>query len=336
METKKLKPIIGITIGDFNGIGPEIILKTLADIEITKFFTPVIYGSVKLLNKYRKLLQLSEEHPFQFISDINHVVDRKINVFNCWQEDFEPEPGKITEQAGKCAFLSLKTATEHLKKGSIAGMVTAPINKKNIQRPDFNFIGHTEYLQAEFNAPDVLMFMVSENLKVAVVSMHVPVSKVVGDITKEKIEGKLNLMLQSLKKDFGISKPKIAVLGLNPHAGDSGAIGTEDKDIIKPLIENFKNKGEIVMGPFPADGFFAAESYRKFDAVLAMYHDQGLTPFKMLAFDDGVNFTAGLKAIRTSPDHGTAYDIAGKGIANENSFREAVFLVLSIIKNRGF
>lgn len=335
METKKLKPLIGITIGDFNGIGPEIILKTLGDIEITKFFTPVIYGSVKLLNKYRKLLNLSEENAFQFVSDVKHCVDRKINVFNCWQEDYEPEPGKITEQAGKCAFLSLKTATDHLKKGLISGMVTAPINKKNIQNPDFNFIGHTEYLQAEFNAQDVLMFMVSEQLKVAVVSMHVPVNKIVSDISKEKIEGKLNLMLNSLKKDFGIQKPKIAVLGLNPHAGDGGAIGIEDKDIIKPLIENYKNKGEIVMGPFPADGFFAAESYRKFDAVLAMYHDQGLTPFKMLAFEDGVNFTAGLSAIRTSPDHGTAYDIAGKGIANESSFRESLFLVLSIIKNRG-
>lgn len=334
METKKLKPIIGITIGDFNGIGPEIILKTIADIEITKFFTPVIYASVKLLNKYRKLLQLSEEHPFQFISDIKHVVDRKINVFNCWQEDYEPEPGKITEIAGKCAYISLKTATEHLKSGSIEGMVTAPINKKNIQRENFNFIGHTEYLQAEFNAPDVLMFMVSEHIKVAVVSMHVPVNKIVTDITKEKIESKLNLMMASLKKDFGISKPKIAVLGLNPHAGDGGAIGNEDIDIIKPLIENYKNKGEIVMGPFPADGFFAAESYRKFDAVLAMYHDQGLTPFKMLAFEDGVNFTAGLKAIRTSPDHGTAYDIAGKGVANESSFRQALFMVTYIIKAR--
>lgn len=334
METKKLKPIIGITIGDFNGIGPEIILKTFADIEITELFTPVIYGSVKLLNKYRKLLQLSEEHAFQFVSDIKHVVDRKINVFNCWQEDYEVEPGKITEQAGKCAFLALKTGTEHLKKNMIAGLVTAPINKKNIQRQNFNFIGHTEFLQSEFNAKDVLMFMVSEYLKVAIVSMHVPVAKVIGDITKDKIEAKINLMLQSLKKDFGIQKPKIAVLGLNPHAGDGGTIGSEDQEIIAPLIEIFKNKGHIIMGPFAADGFFASNHHRKFDAVLAMYHDQGLTPFKMIAFENGVNFTAGLPAIRTSPDHGTAYDIAGKGIANESSFRESLFMVLAIIKNR--
>lgn len=334
METKQHKPIIGITLGDFNGIGPEIILKTINDGEITKFFTPVIYASFEILSKYRKLLSMNEDVIFHSIKEISEAQAKKINILECWQENHTPEPGKITDVAGKCAFLSLKIATEHLKNGLIDAMVTAPINKKNIQSADFNFIGHTEYLQAQFQSPEVLMFMVSENLKIAVVSMHVPLSDVKNDITKPKIEARLNIMFQSLKKDFGISKPKIAILGLNPHAGDSGVIGKEDLEIIKPIVEERKNKGELVFGPFPADGFFAAQTYLKYDGILAMYHDQGLIPFKMLAFEDGVNFTAGLKAVRTSPDHGTAYDIAGNGVANEHSFRTAIFTAIDILKNK--
>lgn len=332
MDSKHHKPLIGITIGDFNGIGPEVILKTINDGEILHLFTPVIYASTLVLQKCRKLCNMAEDVAFVTIKDIADAQPKKINVLECWTEDVAIEPGQVTEIAGKCAFLSLKTCTEHLKNGCIDAMVTAPINKKNIQSADFNFIGHTEYLQSQFSASQVLMFMVSENLKIAVVSMHVSIKEVENDITKEKIAAKLQMMLQSLKKDFGILKPKIAVLGLNPHAGDGGIIGKEDIEIIKPLIEEYKNKGDMVFGPYPADGFFAAKSYLQFDAILAMYHDQGLIPFKMLAFEDGVNYTAGLKAIRTSPDHGTAYDIAGKNMANESSFRAAVYTAIDILK----
>ncbi len=334
MESKQHKPIIGITLGDYNGIGPEVILKTINDGEILKFFTPVIYASTSLLKKYRKLCIMSEDIGFVSINEIGDAQQKKINILDCWTEDYNLEPGLVTETAGKCAFLSLQKCTEDLKNGFIDAMVTAPINKKNIQNVDFNFVGHTEYLQSAFAAPEVLMFMVSENLKIAVVSMHVPLQDVRKDITKEKIEARLQIMLQSLKKDFGITKPKIAILGLNPHAGDAGLIGKEDIEIIKPLIEEHKNKGNLVFGPYPADGFFAAKTYTSFDAVLAMYHDQGLIPFKMLAFEDGVNYTAGLKAIRTSPDHGTAYDIAGKNLANEHSFRAAVYTAIDILKNK--
>jgi 4-hydroxythreonine-4-phosphate dehydrogenase len=330
----KHKPTIGITLGDFNGIGPEVILKTLIDHEITHIFTPVIYGSIKMLNKYRKLFHMPEDHQFLHIKDIDHVAHKKVNVINCWEEDFEIEPGQVTSQAGTCAWLSLKSCVEDLKKGKLDAVVTAPINKHNIQKDSFKFIGHTEYFQQEFDGKDVLMFMVSDDLKIAVVSMHVPLTDVINDITKEKISSKLDLMINSLKKDFGISRPKIAVLGLNPHAGDNGAIGKEENNIIKPLIQEYKEKGQIVMGPFPADGFFASDQYSKFDAILAMYHDQGLIPFKMVAFESGVNFTAGLTAVRTSPDHGTAYDIAGQGIADESSFRQAIFQACDVLKNR--
>jgi len=327
------KPIIGITLGDFNGIGPEILLKTFTDHGISKICTPIIYGSTKIFNRYRKLLN-TEEFQFFHIKEANQLAHRKVNIIHCWDEDFEIEPGKVTEQAGKCAFLSLKAASTDLKKGFLHALVTSPINKQNIKSPEFNFIGHTEYLQQHFEAKDVLMFMVSEELKIAVASMHVPLSEVIKDITKEKLQSKIELMINSLKKDFNINKPKIAVLGLNPHAGEDGTIGKEELDIIKPLIAELKHKGNLVFGPYPADGFFAAESYKKYDAILAMYHDQGLIPFKMMAFENGVNFTAGLKVVRTSPDHGTAYNIAGRGIADESSFRAAIYMGCDILKNR--
>lgn len=332
MENKH-KPVIGVTLGDFNGIGPEIILKTLSDHGITKFCTPVIYGSTKIFNKYRRLLN-TDEFQFFHIREASQVVHKKVNIIHCWDEDHEIEPGKVTDMAGKCAYLSLKAVSEDLKKGLLDAMVTAPINKHNIKSPDFNFIGHTEYLQQQFDAKDVLMFMVSDDLKVAVVSMHVPLTEVIKDITKEKIQSKLELMIASLKKDFAINKPKIAVLGLNPHAGEDGTIGKEELDIIKPLISEMKHKGNLVFGPFPADGFFASDNFKKYDAILAMYHDQGLIPFKMLAFENGVNFTAGLNVVRTSPDHGTAYNIAGKGSADESSFRSAIYMACDILKNR--
>lgn len=332
--TIKQRPIIGITLGDFNGIGPEIILKTLIDHEITNIITPVIYGSIKLLNKYRKLFNMPDDHQFLHIKDIEHVAHKKVNVINCWEADYEINPGNSTVQAGQCAWLSLKKCVDDLKKGKLEAVVTAPINKKNIQNQQFNFVGHTEYFQQEFGGKDVLMFMVSDQIRVAVVSMHVPLADVVADITIEKITSKINMMIESLKLDFNILKPKIAVLGLNPHAGDSGAIGQEELNQIIPTINQFREKGNIVMGPFAADGFFANEQYGKFDAILAMYHDQGLIPFKMVAFESGVNFTAGLSVIRTSPDHGTAYDIAGQNISDESSFRQALFVACNVIKNR--
>jgi 4-hydroxythreonine-4-phosphate dehydrogenase len=333
MHIEKHKPVIGVTLGDFNGVGPELILKTLSDTSITKLCTPVVYGSSRILSKYKKLLGL-EEHHFNQIKNLDYFTHKKTNIINCWDEDYEIEPGKATAIAGKCAFVSLSMATDDLKKGNLDAIVTSPINKQNIQSNEFKFIGHTEYLQAAFDAANVLMFMVASQLKVALVTMHLPIEKVKENVTSAKIAGKLDLILHSLKHDFGIAKPKIAVLGLNPHAGDNGTIGNEELEIIHPVIAQYKQKGELVFGTFPADGFFAAQQHRKFDAVLAMYHDQGLIPFKMIAFEDGVNFTAGLKVVRTSPDHGTAYNIAGKGIAHEGSFRSAIFTAIDILKSR--
>ncbi|MDX2188914.1 MAG: 4-hydroxythreonine-4-phosphate dehydrogenase PdxA [Bacteroidota bacterium] len=330
---EKHHPVIGVTIGDINGIGPEVILKTFADHAMLHFCTPVIYGSTKMLNYYRNLLHL-EDHGLIHIPSISQIAHKKVNVIHCWDNEVLATPGKASEVAGNCAFLSLQKCTNDLKNGHLNAMVTAPIDKNTIKNPQFNFVGHTEYLQHIFQAKEVLMFMVSEQLKVALVTEHVPVNQISTALTKEKLIAKIKLVMSSLKKDYNIVKPKIAVLGLNPHAGDKGVIGNEEEQIIKPVIQSFRDNGEIVIGPFPADGFFASDQMQKFDAVLAMYHDQGLIPFKMLAFSTGVNFTAGLPVVRTSPDHGTAYDIAGKGVADENSFRQAVFTALDIIKNR--
>ena len=333
MDQEISRPVIGITLGDFNGIGPEVIIKTFANLSMLKICTPVIYGSGKLFQKYKKIIGIEDIH-FQYTKGADVIHHKKINLVNCWEEDHNLELGKVTEIAGTCARLALQKAAEDLKNGLIEAVVTAPINKKNIQSEDFKFPGHTEFFTNYFDAKESLMLLTSSDLRVAVVTGHIPVSQVATKVTSELILQKAKILLGSLKKDFGIQKPKIAILGLNPHAGDEGLIGDEESKVINPAIEQLKNAGNLVFGPYSADGFFGMQQYKKFDAVLAMYHDQGLIPFKTIAFETGVNFTAGLSAVRTSPDHGTAYDIAGKGKADETSFREAVYQAVAILKSR--
>ena len=330
-EHKRKKPRIGITIGDFNGVGPEIILKVLFDLRLMNLCTPVVYGSGKILTRYRRLLNY-EDFKYHQYNPNSYINEKKPNVVNCWQENFEVQPGQVTEQAGKCAFLALEKATEDLRAGFIDGVVTCPINKANIQNDQFKFPGHTEYFTHQFKAKDSLMLLCAEELRVAVVTGHVPLSKV--SINKELLRQKINILHDTLQQDFSIVKPKIAVLGLNPHAGEDGLLGNEDKEIISPVLRELRKRSRLIQGPFPADGFFGTYSFRKFDAVLAMYHDQGLIPFKTIAFDKGVNFTAGLPIVRTSPDHGTAYNIAGKGLASEVSLREAIYAAIDIVKAR--
>lgn len=328
------KPIIGISLGDYNGIGPEVILKSLQNNALIKLCTPIIYGSNKVINYYKNQIGLKDWQIFG-CSNAEMANPKATNIINCiHDQQIEIEPGKVTMEAGKAAFECLKRATDDLKAGKISALVTAPINKNNIQNDQFKFPGHTEYLADAFGVKDNLMFLVSDILRVGVVTGHVPIEKVKSLITKNAIASKLDLMLVSLTQDFGIQKPKIAVLGLNPHAGEEGLLGTEEKDIIGPLTNEYREKKYLVFGPYPADGFFGNAQFRNFDAVLAMYHDQGLIPFKSIAFENGVNFTAGMPAIRTSPDHGTAYDIAGKNIANESSMLHAIFTAIEIFKNR--
>ena len=332
---EKLK--IGISIGDVNGIGLEIIIKTLADNRIYDYCTPIVYGHTKVASFYRRTTHI-EELNFTVIGSASEAVSRrdhrKPNMINCWEEDVKIEPGLVNSAVGKYAFLSLEKATADLMAGHIDALVTAPINKDTIQNEEFNFPGHTEYFQDRGGAAGSLMFLVSDTLKVGVVTGHIPVAKVAESITTEKIVTKLKLMDHSLRNDFWVRKPRIAVLGLNPHAGDNGLIGPEEQTIITPALEEARNNNILAFGPYPADGFFANGSYMQFDAVLAMYHDQGLIPFKQIAFESGVNFTAGLNFVRTSPDHGTAYDIAGKNKASEVSFREAMFTAMHIVKHR--
>jgi 4-hydroxythreonine-4-phosphate dehydrogenase len=327
------KPIIGITLGDFNGIGPEVTLKALSNNKILKMCTPVLYGSQKVLSKYRKLLNL-EDWTLHSIKTIDQIIHRKTNVINCWDDNLEIQPGKVTPEAGRAAWTALKLAVADLKSGLIEGIVTAPINKHTIQSEEFPFPGHTEYFAHEFEAQESVMFLVSERLRIGVVTGHIPLEAVKAAITKEKIVSKLKMLIHTLNHDFGILKPRIAVLGLNPHAGEEGLLGEEEKLVITPAIQELKNRGALVSGPFPADGFFGTMSYKRFDAVLAMYHDQGLIPFKTIAFESGVNYTAGLSIVRTSPDHGTAYSLAGKNQADETSMREAIYLACDIIKTR--
>ena len=333
MENEYL-PKIGLTIGDINGIGPEVLLKAFATQRINKICNPIIYGSGKLLSKYKQFVDL---HQWQYvtINDAKQANPRNVNLINCGKgENFEIEFGKLNPNAGQLAFECLKRATEDLKKGDIDGLVTAPISKENIQSETFKFPGHTEYLAKEFEKKQVLMFMISEDIRIAVVTGHIPIDLVKKTITKDLISVKLKIMIESLKIDFGISKPKIAVLGLNPHAGENGLLGNEELEIISPVIEDFKKQGNLIFGPYPTDGFFATGNYKKFDGILAMYHDQGLTPFKMIAFETGVNFTAGIMGIRTSPDHGTGFDIAGKNIADPNSMLHAIYAAVDISKKR--
>lgn len=333
-ESNLDKPVIGITMGDYNGVGPEVILKALYNNQLNRICIPVIYGSMRLLNRYRNQMDMKDWNLFG-LQKIEQVNPKVTNVITCWPNtDEDIQPGKVTPEAGKGAFESLKRAMEDLKAGKLDALVTAPINKNNIQNDEFKFPGHTEYLAEAFNIKEPLMFMVSDVLRVGVVTGHVPLSEVASQITKEKIVVKLQAMLKSLRGDFGIRKPRIAVLGLNPHAGENGLLGSEEEEIITPALKELRNKGQLIYGPYPADGFFAAQTYRKFDAVLAMYHDQGLSPFKTIAFSEGVNFTAGLPIVRTSPDHGTAYDIAGKNQADETSIRQAIYTACDVVKHR--
>jgi 4-hydroxythreonine-4-phosphate dehydrogenase len=325
------KPVIGISLGDINGIGPEIIIKAFSDQRVLEQCTPVIFGSVKLINYYRKAIP-DIQFNFQPVKDINRLNHRQVNVYNCWEEDVNVTPGIMNETGGKYAALSLHAAVNELKAGTIDGLVTAPLHKKNIQSSDFNYTGHTPYLRDAFGVKDVLMLMCSDTFRVGVLSEHIPVKEVASHVTKEAIISKINILHQSLVQDFDIDKPKIAVLGLNPHAGDEGLIGDEEINIIRPAVLEFRNQ-KLVFGPYPADGFFARGHHEKFDAVLAMYHDQGLIPFKSLA-KSGVNYTAGLPIVRTSPDHGTAFDIAGKNQADHLPFLHAVFQCIDIIHAR--
>lgn len=324
---------VGITQGDINGIGYEIVLKTLSDHRVFEKKTIVIYGSPKVAAYHKKALEI-EGAVLNLVKSAKEANPKKANIIDCNDNSVKVELGQETEHGGVAAYEALKRAVEDLKAGEIDVLVTAPINKHNIQSEEFNFPGHTEYLSNAFDAKNTLMFLVSEKMKVGVVTGHVPISEVSSEISKEKILLKLNVMNESLKEDFTIRKPRIAVLGLNPHAGDNGIIGNEEKTIIAPAIEEANERGILAFGPYAADGFFAAQEHSKFDAILAMYHDQGLIPFKSLVFGQGVNFTAGLPVVRTSPDHGTAYQLAGKNEASEQSFREALFLAVDIAKAR--
>jgi len=332
-EDTRYKPVIGITIGDVNGIGPEVIIKTVSEQKLYDYVTLVIYGHGKVFTHYKKILDATNFSFHQFNSG-DRLNEKKANVINCWEDDFEIKPGQENADGGRCALAALQKAVEDLQSGFIDGVVTAPISKNNIQSSEFQFPGHTEFFTSTFGAKDSLMFLCNENLRVGVATGHIPLMKIKDELTEERLTSKIDLMLKSLKNDFGISKPKIAVLGLNPHAGEEGLLGSEEKELILPVIEKFKEKGNLVFGPFPADGFFGASAYSKFDGVLAMYHDQGLIPFKTIAFEDGVNFTAGLPIVRTSPDHGTAFGIAGNNVANPTSMRSALYMAIDVIRNR--
>jgi 4-hydroxythreonine-4-phosphate dehydrogenase len=332
MSTSDKKVIVGISLGDINGIGPEVVIKTMLEPEIMDICIPVIFSSQKTMAYYRNVVG-EQDFNFQAVKDFNQLHTKKPNVFVCYEEEVQIEMGKSTSTGGKYALKSLEVATKSLLEKQIDVLVTAPINKNNIQSEHFKFVGHTEYLESQVQGGKSLMLMCSDKLRVALVSGHVPVSHIAAKITKEKVIEKLRTLNFSLKQDFGIIKQKIAVLGLNPHAGDNGTLGREELDIIIPAIKEV-DREMFVMGPYAADGFFAAGTYSKFDAVLAMYHDQGLIPFKTLAFEDGVNFTAGLPFVRTSPDHGTAYDIAGKGKADPASFKQALYAAIDIYKRR--
>ncbi|NLO71204.1 MAG: 4-hydroxythreonine-4-phosphate dehydrogenase PdxA [Porphyromonadaceae bacterium] len=334
MEKEKLK--IGITQGDINGIGYEVILKAFSDSRVLEIFTPIIYGSSKVAGYYKKALELPNVN-FNIILNADQVHTKRINLINCTDEDVKIEVGRSTPEAGKAAFAALDRATYDLENGKIDALVTAPINKNNIQSDNFSFPGHTEYLEEKFGAESSsLMMLVSDYLRVAVVTGHIPLKDVSSAITKDLIIKKLSILNDSLKKDFTLVRPRIAVLGLNPHAGDNGLIGSEEEEVIIPAINESFDNGILCFGPYAADGFFGSDKFMKFDGVLAMYHDQGLIPFKSMAMDNGVNFTAGLPIIRTSPDHGTAYDIAGKNQASELSLLQAIYLACDIHKNRAF
>ncbi len=324
---------LGITIGDVNGIGLEVLLKTLADERILKRCTPIIYGSSKVVAYHKNIVKLDELR-FTTVQEGRLPRPGRIYVVNCWEGDIKIELGKKSLEAGKLAVAALDRATEDLKTGKLDALITAPINKEVMSMAGFGFPGHTEYLADRFDAPDHLMCMVHQDLRIALATNHVPIAQLSESLSKEQLIGKLKSFFKTLEVDFGIDKPTIAVLGLNPHAGDGGTIGLEEKDLIEPTLLELKKKGHLVYGPYAADGFFGSMNYKKFDGILAMYHDQGLIPFKLSSFGAGVNFTAGLPVIRTSPDHGTGYDIAGKALADEGSFRSAIYLAIDLSRNR--
>lgn len=330
-ENKTIR--VGITIGDINGIGLEVIIKALSDSLVYANSIPIIYGSSKAVSFHKKAINRPD---FQYlvINDSSEAKPKKVNLINCWQEEVKIVLGEKNANGGTYALKSLEAASQDLKEGKIDVLVTAPINKDCVRDAGFEFPGHTEYLANLSESKDVLMFMVADTLRVGVVTGHVPLKDVAALITSESVEDKLRLMLKSLKEDFLIRKPKIAVLGLNPHAGDRGTLGQEEIEIINPVVQKLRDEGELVYGSYSSDGFFGSSNLKNFDAILSMYHDQGLTGFKSISFDEGVNFTAGLSIVRTSPDHGTAYDIAGKGIASERSFRNAYFLAYDVYRRR--
>lgn len=331
METDKIK--IGITQGDINGVGYEVILKTFAEPAMLELCTPIIYGSPKVAAYHRKALDLPTN--FSIINSASEAAHNRLSVVNCSDDEVKVEFTKADTEAGKAAFDALERAVEEYKQGLIDVIVTAPINKHVIQSENFAFPGHTEYLESRLgDGAKSLMILMKDDFRMALVTGHIPVSEIASTITKELIQEKLLIFNKSLKQDFGIDAPRIAVLSLNPHAGDGGLLGTEEETIIKPALQDMMQKGVLCFGPYPADGFMGSGNYTHFDGVLAMYHDQGLAPFKALAMDEGVNFTAGLPVVRTSPAHGTAYDIAGKGIANEDSFRHAIYVAIDVFRNR--
>ena len=325
------KIIVGISVGDINGIGIEIILKTFEDKRMLEFCTPVLFASTKLISYHKKNLKM--HNSIHGINSIDKIAHGKINLINSWKEEVKIQLGQTTEIGGEFAYKSLEAATDALKNNKVDLLLTAPISKENIQSDNFNFPGHTEYLEDNLEGKS-LMILMTDEMRIGLITGHIPISEVATTITPELIKQKVDIMHQSLKQDFGINKPKIAVLGLNPHCGDNGIIGKEDDEIIRPTINEIKETGKLVFGPYAADGFFGSKTYKQFDGILATYHDQGLAPFKALSFGNGVNFTAGLNKVRTSPDHGTGFDIAGKNKANPSSFKEALFTSLQIFKNR--
>lgn len=330
---KMNKPNIGITVGDINGISLEVILKSLNHPDIVKMCTPVIYGSSKVVAYHKNIIE-AEDFSFFNVKSTDRLKWDRVNVYNCWEDTVNINLGKLSEDGGKYARLSLLQAANDLNQGYIDAVVTGPINKKAMQMAGFKYPGHTEFFTDQAGAKTSLMVMSHDDIKVALVTNHVPIAELPDAISKKVIRTKLELFNKTLKEDFGIQKPVIAVLGLNPHAGDNGVIGEEENTLITPVIEEAKKNGMMVMGPFAADGFFGSGQYRKVDGVLAMFHDQGLVPFKLLAFGEGVNCTAGLPFVRTSPDHGTAYDRAGKNMSDPSSFRKALFTAIDIVNNR--
>ena len=328
------KLVVGITQGDSNGIGYEVIIKSLADERCLDAFTPVVYGSSKLMGFYRKTLHNIDAMDINVISSAHDAKQRKINLVNCLPDSIYAEPGQSTPESAKNAITALEAAVKDLKEGLIDVIVTAPINKRAMSAEGFGSTGHTEYLQEQFGANDVTMIMVSDQLKVGVVTGHIPIRDVPKSITKEGILGKLRIMKASLERDFGVTDPKIAVLGLNPHCGDGGLLGDEEQNIILPAVKEAQSIGIQAFGPYSPDGFFGLGNYSRFDATLAMYHDQGLAPFKAIAFAEGVNFTAGLPIVRTSPDHGTAYEMAGRDEADPRSMMSAIYTAIDIFRSR--